>query len=147
MTDGPPIDPRSQVSPRPPGGARAPDTRAAVPPSPPVGARTSPPRRRIGLPGLTPTRFFLLVALVGSIAYLTWAFTVRDPSQLPMMAAGAAVVGIVFSVIALAGVVEVVRSARRGAGGRSFVAALFGGIAAMIALGCFAAAIVLGQLS
>jgi asparagine N-glycosylation enzyme membrane subunit Stt3 len=113
-----------------------------------VGARTPPPRRRsIGRPRLTPTRFFLALALIGSVAYVAWALTVRDASQLPMLAAGAAVLGIVFAVTALAGAVEVVRAARRGQGGRSFLAALFGGIAAMIALGCFAAALVLAELS
>lgn len=148
MTAGRPIDPRSQVSPRPPGGAREPDPRAAVPPSTPAGSRTPSPRRRsIGRPRLTPTRFFLAVALVGSAAYVAWALTVRDASQLPMLAAGAAVLGIVFAITALAGGMEVVRAARRGQGGRSFVAALFGGIAAMIALGCFAVALVLGELS
>lgn len=90
---------------------------------------------------------FLFVALVGSVAYLAWAVTVRDPSQLPMLAAGAAVVGIVFSAIALAGAIEVVRAGRRGEGGRSFAAALFGGIAGIIALGCFAAAAVFAFLS
>ena len=130
MTQRRPVDPGSQVSPRLPDGSRSPR-----------------PRRTIGRPRLTPTRFFLFVALVGSTAYLAWAITVRDPSQLPMLSAGAAVLGIVFSAIALAGVVEVVRAGGRGEGGRSFAAALFGGVAGIIALGCFAAALVFALLS
>jgi len=130
VTTGQPVDPRSQVSPRRPGGNRAPR-----------------PRRGIGLPRVTPTRIFLFVALAGSLAYLAWAITVRDPSQLPMLAAGAAVLGLVFTAIALAGAIEVVRAGRRGEGGRSFAAALFGGIAGIIALGCFAAATVFAILS
>jgi hypothetical protein len=139
--------PWSQVSPRPPGGGRAGDQSNSVPPRPAGALPPSSPRRSSRRPRITPTRFFLVVAVVGSIAYLGWAITVRDPSQLPMLSAGAAVLGIVFAAIALAGAVEVVRSARRGQGGRSFLAALFGGIAAMIALGCFAAAVVLAELS
>jgi hypothetical protein len=146
VTAGRPFDPRSQVSPRPPGG-RAAEPVGQVPPRPSGALPPTAPRRQSRRPRITPTRFFLLVALVGSIVYLGWAVTVRDPSQLPMLSAGAAVLGIVFAAVALAGVAEVVRSARRGKGGRSFLAALFGGIAAMIALGCFAAAVVFAELS
>ena len=164
MTAGRPFDPRSpvpsrppgggrdgdpwaQVSPRPPGGGRDADPLGQAPPRPSAAVGSSPQRRSGRLPRITPTRFFLVVALVGSVAYLGWAVTVRDPSQLPMLAAGAAVLGIVFAAIALAGVVEVVRAGRRGQGGRSFAAALFGGIAAIVALGCFAAALVFAELS
>jgi hypothetical protein len=147
MNGGRPIDPRSQVSPRPLGGARETEPRSQVPPRPSAAARQSPPRRSSRLPLITPTRFFLVVAVVGSVAYLAWAITVRDPSQLPMLAAGAAVLGIVFTAIALAGVVEVVRAGRRAEGGRSFAAALFGGLAAIVALGCFAVAFVFALLS
>lgn len=130
MTARRPVNPRSQVSPRRPDGVRGPR-----------------PRTGIGLPRITPTRFFLTVALVGSAAYLAWAVTTRDPSQSPMLAAGAAVLGLVFSAIALAGAIEVVRAARRGEGGRSFAAAILGGVAGMIAFGCFAAAMVFAFLS
>ena len=130
MTARRPVDPRSQVSPRLPDGGRGPRR--------PEATR----RRRI-----TPTRVFLVVALTGSVAYAAWAITVRDERQLPMLSAGAAVVGLVFVSISAAGAIEVVRSARRGEGGRSFLAALFGGIAGVIALGCFAVALVFATLS
>ena len=108
------------------------------------GRRT---RRRRGLHlgplAITPTRVTLLIALIGSVGFLGYAITVRDPSQIPLLASGAAVLGIVFAALALAGAIGAVRAGREGAGGRAFAMALSGGIAAVIAFGCFGAAIVL----
>jgi hypothetical protein len=95
---------------------------------------------------VTATRVILLVAVAGSIGYLAYAITVRDATQIPMLASGAAVLGIVFSALALAGAIETVRSARADRPGRSVVAAIFGGVAALVAFGCFAAAAVLALL-
>ncbi|MBM4407118.1 MAG: hypothetical protein FJ038_00625 [Chloroflexi bacterium] len=108
------------------------------------GRRT---RRRRGLHlgpvAVTPTRVTLLIALVGSVGFLGYAITVRDPSQIPLLASGAAVLGIVFAALALAGAISAVRAGQEGAGGRSFAMALGGGVAGVIAFGCFGAAIVL----
>ena len=70
----------------------------------------------------------------------------RDNTQIPMLASGAAVLGIVFVALALAGVVATVRAARDDRPGRSVVAAILGGIAGVIAFGCFAVAAVLAML-
>lgn len=91
-------------------------------------------------------RVILLVALVGSASYFAYAFTVRDATQIPMLASGAAVLGIVFAALALAGAIETVRGARDNRPGRSVVAAFFGGVAGIIASGCFAVAAVLALL-
>lgn len=116
------------VSPRGPGGA-------------PVrqGVHLGPVR-------ITPTRIMLLVAVIGSVGYLVYAITVRDATQIPMLASGAAVLGIVFSALAIAGVIETMRAARADRPGRSVVAAVFGGVAGILALGCFAAAAVFALL-
>jgi hypothetical protein len=95
---------------------------------------------------ITATRVILLVAVVGSIGYLAYAITVRDNTQIPMLASGAAVLGIVFVALALAGVVATLRAARDDRPGRSVVAAILGGIAGLIAFGCFAVAAVLAIL-
>ena len=95
---------------------------------------------------ITVTRVILFVAVVGSAGYLAYALTVRDATQIPMLASGAAVLGIVFSAVALAGAIETVRAARADRPARSVVAAIFGGIAGMIACGCFAAAALLALL-
>ena len=95
---------------------------------------------------ITVTRVILFLAVVGSGGYLAYALTVRDATQIPMLASGAAVLGIVFSAVALAGAIETVRAARADRPPRSVVAAIFGGIAGMIACGCFAAAALLALL-
>jgi hypothetical protein len=95
---------------------------------------------------ITPTRVIFTVAVIGSVGYLAYAITVRDTAQIPMLASGAAVLGIVFVALAIAGAVETLRAARADRPGRSVAAALFGGIAGVIAFGCFAAAAVLTLL-
>ena len=82
----------------------------------------------------------------GSVAYLAYAITVRDNTQIPMLASGAAVLGIVFVALALAGAIATVRAARDDRPGRSVVSAILGGIAGVIAFGCFAVAAVLAIL-
>jgi len=100
----------------------------------------------IGPLRITATRILVVVALVGSIGYLAYAITVRDQDQIPMLASGAAVLGIVFAALAIAGAVATVRAARDDRPGRSVVNAILGGIAGIIAFGCFAAAAVLSLL-
>ena len=95
---------------------------------------------------ITVTRVILLLAVVGSIGYLAYAITVRDATQIPMLASGAAVLGIVFGALAIAGAAETVRAARADRPGRSVAAAIFGGIAGIVAFGCLAAAVVLSLL-
>src|SRR5207247_10624707 len=55
---------------------------------------------RLGPVPITVTGVLIAVALVGSLAYLAYAVTVRDASQIPLLASGAVVLGIVFAVIA-----------------------------------------------
>jgi hypothetical protein len=123
-------DQRSQVTPRRPDGGR--DT-----------VRSGP---YIGPIRLTATRVFIGVALAGSIGYLAYAFTVRDANQIPLLASGAAILGTAFLALALAGLVRAYQAGKAGAGGRSFVAALGGGLALLIAFGAFATAAILALL-
>ncbi len=95
---------------------------------------------------ITATRVVLFLAVAGSVGYLAYALTVRDATQIPMLASGAAVLGMVFAALSLAGAIETVRAARDDRPGRSVAAALFGGVAGIIACGCFAAAAVLALL-
>lgn len=100
----------------------------------------------IGPLRITVTRVVLIVAVVGSVGYLVYAITVRDPAQIPMLTSGAAVLGITFTALAIAGAVETFRAARTDRPGRALFAAIFGGIAGVVAFGCFAAAAVLALL-
>lgn len=116
-----------------------------------VGPRNpdgSPAREGLWLGPLriTPTRVLVVVALAGSVGYFAYAVTVRDESQIPMLAAGATVLGIVFAALAIAGVIATVRAAREDRPGWSVLNAILGGVAAVIAFGCFAGAAVLALL-
>ena len=109
--------------------------------------RPEPTPRRIGPIEVTPTAILIAVALLGSIAYLLYAVTVRDASQIPLLASGAAVLGIVFVAVAVTGLIATWRSSLRGSDGRAIGHALIGGIACLAAAGCFAVAIILGMVS
>ena len=50
---------------------------------------------------LSPGLVFLAIALVLSVVYGIYALTVRDTSQIPLLASGAVVVGIAFGALAL----------------------------------------------
>ena len=93
---------------------------------------------------ITATGILLIVALVGSVAYLLYALTVREASQIPLMAAGLVVLGIVFAAIAGFGLRATWRSSVGGRDGRALAHALVGGFACLAAASCFAGAIILG---
>jgi len=93
---------------------------------------------------VTPSRVLILLALIGSIGYLIFAIAVvRDVSQIPMLVSGALVLGLVFLGLAVAGGIETYRAGSEGASGRAMLMAVLGGGASIVAMGCFAAAIVL----
>jgi hypothetical protein len=111
--------------------------------SPPQG---DGPRGRAGVYlgpiRLTPMLVVLVIALVGSLAYIAFALTVRDTTQIPMLVSGAVVLGFVFIGIAVAGAIRTYQAGVEGRGGRAFGLALGGGVAAMIGFICFALAII-----
>jgi hypothetical protein len=115
--------------------------RPAAPSRP--GARSARRRPIAAARLLTPFRLAVVIALVGSLGYLAFAITVRDASQIPMLASGAAVLGLVFVAVALGSAVSAYRAGLQGSGGRALLMAAFGGGAAIAAAGCFAGAVVL----
>ena len=125
-----PVGSRSQVSPR-----KADGTRRVV--------RFGP---HVGPVQLTPTRVTLFVAIFGSVLFLVYAVTVRDASQIPMLSSGAAVLGLAFSALALAGAIGTVRASRTWDAGRALLLAIGGGIATLAAAAAFAGAIVLAMV-
>ncbi len=92
---------------------------------------------------LTPTRVTMGIALGGSTLFILYGLVARDATQIPTLCAGFAVFGIVFAALALTGAVGTYRTAQTGDAARSFTLALLGGIAALIAAGSIALAIVL----
>jgi hypothetical protein len=96
---------------------------------------------------LSPGVVFLAIALVLSVIYVVYALTVRDTSQIPLLASGAVVLGIAFGALALYCLSAVWRAGVDGRGGKAISLGLVGGVAAMIAAGCLAGAVILFMLA
>ena len=111
-------------------------------------ARPAPRRARsAGRRRISPGLVFLAIALVGSIAYVAVRVTVRDASQIPLLASGAVVLALVFGALAVYCLRATWRAGAEGRGGRAMLIALVGGGAAIAAAGCLAGALILFQLS
>ena len=95
---------------------------------------------------VTPVRVTLLVALAGGIGFLLWSVIVRDQLQVPLMATGFAVCGLVFAAVAVLSVAAVVRAGREGRDGTAVLTALLGGMFAIGALMSFAAAVIMSLI-
>src|SRR3990172_3868039 len=103
------------------------------------------PRRPNGSRG--PTRAVLAIAFVGSLAYIAYAILrVEYSAQIPMVTTGTAVLGLVFTALSVGGAIRMWRAWQDRLQGRTVFFAVAGGIAGMIALGCFAGAIVLALM-
>jgi len=109
----------------------------------------APKRRRgphIGPIGISPLRVTLFIALLGGLGFLGYAVFVRDALQVPLMASGFAVIGLVFAVMAILALLSVVRSGREGRDGMAVMTALFGGLIAVASLMSLAAAIIMSLI-
>jgi hypothetical protein len=104
---------------------------------------TEESRRR----SITPGVVFLAVALIGSLIFVLYAITVRDASQIPLLAAGGVVLGIVFLALAAYSLRATWRAGIEARNGRALALGIGGGIAAIIGAGCIAGAIILFLLS
>lgn len=120
-----PNDRKWQVSPRRPDGSRG-----------MAGLHLGPIR-------LTATRVAFAVALGGSVLYIGFALTNRGDQQVPLLSSGVAILGLVFAALAVSGGISSYRSAAAGRSGRALLDALGGGVAALVAFGCFTAALLL----
>jgi hypothetical protein len=126
------MDDRTQVSPRDRDGGRGPRPGGGL---------------RIGPLHVTPTLVMLVVAVVGSLAFLAYALTVRESTQIPLLAAGLAVLGIVFGALAVSGAIATYQAGSAGRSIRAMGLAILGGIASIISLLCFAGAVLGAMLS
>ena len=91
-------------------------------------------------------RATLLIALVGGIGFLVYATFARDQLQVPMMATGFAICGLVFAAVAVLAVRGVVQAGRDGRDARAVLSALAGGFVAVGALMFLAAALIMGMI-
>jgi hypothetical protein len=98
-----------------------------------------------GMP--SPGLIFLAIAVIGSILYMVFVISVRDSSQIPLMASGAVVLAIVFGAAAAYSLRATWQAGLEpGQGGRALFIAIAGGVAAMAAAGFAAGAIILFQI-
>jgi hypothetical protein len=122
-------------------------SRSARPEPPRMATPTRDPSTPVGRRGISPGVVFLAIALVGSVAYVAYAITVRDASQIPLLASGAVVLAIVFGALAVYCLRETWRAGLEDRGGRALLIALVGGGAAIAASGCLAGALILFLLA
>jgi hypothetical protein len=108
---------------------------------------TRDPSMPTGRRGISPGVLFLGIALIGSVAYIAYAITVRDASQIPLLASGAVVLAIVFGALAAYCLRETWRAGLEDRGGRAVLIALVGGGAAIAASACLAGALILFLLA
>jgi len=142
MSGRTPVDRRSQVSPRSDRQRRSTDGYGAQPDA--VTGRGRGPH--IGPIGLSPVRVMLLIALLGGLGFLAYSVLVRDQLQVPLMASGFAVIGLVFAAMAVLALVSVVRAGRAGRDGTAVMTALFGGLIAVAALMSLAGAVIMSLI-
>ena len=121
------------------------DTRSQAVPKDPSGRR-----RRTGIwlgpVRVTPARVTLLVALAGGIGFLIWSVLDRDQLQVPLMATGFAICGLVLAAVAVLSVTAVVRAGREGRDGTAVLTAILGGVFAIGALMSLAAAVIMSLI-
>ena len=91
---------------------------------------------------ISPGLVFLSIAVVGSVIYFAYAVTVREASQIPLLASGLVVLALVFGALAGYCLRGVWRAGGDGRGRRAMLYAVVGGVAAMVAAGCAAFAII-----
>jgi hypothetical protein len=99
-----------------------------------------PPRRRgvyLGPLKITPAVVLVAIALLGSVAYIAYVVAKVEDEQIQLLGYGFGVLGASFAAIAIGSLVEMWRAASRARAGRSLVLAIVGGIAGLIAIGCF----------
>ena len=107
--------------------------------------RYDPPGRG---PRISPGAIFLAIAVIGSIAFTAYFLTVREATQIPLLAAASVVLAIVFAALAVYCLRSIwIGGLERGNGVRLFLVALVGGVAAIAAAGAVAGAIILFQLA
>lgn len=88
----------------------------------------------------------LFLALLGGLGFLAYSVLVRDQLQVPLMASGFAMVGLVFGAMAAIAVLSVVRAGREGRDGTAVLSAVLGGLLAVAALMSLAAAVIMSLI-
>jgi hypothetical protein len=125
------------------------DPPSAILSSEALPADPMPARRRglhVGPVPLSPINVIVTLALIGSAVFIVWVVANRDVDQIRLLASGFAVLGATLVVIAILSLVAMWRAASRAGVGRAFVLAIFGGLAALGAIGCFTVTALMAML-
>ena len=101
---------------------------------------------RIGPLRITPARVFLGLALLGGLGFLAYSLLLRDALQVPLMATGFAICGIVFGIAAAMSIGAVLRAGREGRDGTAVVTSLAGGLLAVGSMLSLAAAVIMAMI-
>jgi hypothetical protein len=101
----------------------------------------------VGRIRITPLRATLGIALCGALIVQIYGLTVRDSTQMPVLTAAEVINGVVFVALALVGAYAAYRQGTGGRAGQALLYALLGGVAALVAAGSFAAAVILALVS
>ena len=127
---------------------RTPYDSPAARPSADTGGAARDRRRgpHLGPIRITPLRATLFVALLGGLGFLAWSTLDRDQLQVPLMATGFAICGIVFAATAILSVFGVVRAGREGRDARAVLTAFLGGLVAVGALMFLSAAVIMSLI-
>jgi hypothetical protein len=112
----------------------------------PVPRRSTRRGPHLGPVRITPARVFLVIALIGGLAFLAYSVFVRDTLQVPLMASGFAVCGIVLAIAAAMSVRAVVRAGRERRDGTAVLLALVGGLFAVASLMSLAGAVIMALI-
>lgn len=101
-------------------------------------ARETPREGRyIGPLRITPAVIVVALGFIAATAFLGYVVLAIDEQQIPLLAAGFALLGACFAATAVGAVLGMWRAASRAAGGRALALAIVGGVAGMAAIGCF----------
>lgn len=96
---------------------------------------------------MSPGAVLLAIALGGSVVFALYTLTVREASQIPLLASGSAVLGIAFVAVAVYAARSAWQAGLDRRSGRALALAVSGGISAIIGAGGIAGAIILFMLS
>lgn len=104
---------------------------------------------RLGRARITPLRVTLAIALAGGLAFLAWSVLVRDANQayqVPMMATGFAVCGIVLAIVAALSIPRIMAAGREGRDGTAVLTAVVGGLIAVTSMLLLAGAVIMSLI-
>jgi hypothetical protein len=79
----------------------------------------------------------IVLAMLGSLAFIGYVVLRVEDEQIPLMASGFVVLGASFGAVAIWSLFGMWRAASRARGGRAFLLAIVGGLAGLGAIGCF----------